>query len=133
MAKPNWHLYWQDVANAGLGLWIFVSTAFFNAMSTASWHQMVGVFMVPEEASAAIWNSTIVGITVATLALFAALAFRTWLEWANMALGIWLFVSPWILDFHASDVLWWNAVTTGILIAALAASVLTRGWAKSRR
>jgi hypothetical protein len=75
---------------------------------------------------AAMWSLAIVGVAVALFAVFAVLAFSAWQEWGNMALGLWVFVSPWILDFPASGVLRWNAAITGVLVAALAAWVLTQ-------
>lgn len=134
MGKPDWKLHWQDVANVGLGLWIFVSTAFLrHAMAKATlWHSMAGAPPPEGVGSAAMWNLAIVGGVVALLALFAALAFSTWQEWTIIALGLWLFVSPWILGFHVSGALRWNAVSTGVLVAALAAWVLTQERAKSR-
>lgn len=127
MAKTDLHFYWQDTANVGLGLWMFVSTGFLNAMGSASWHRMAGIFMVPEGVNiAVIWSTAVVGIAVAILATFAAIAFRRWLEWVNMALGLWLFMSPWISNFHAFEALRWNAAATGLVISALAASVLTQ-------
>jgi hypothetical protein len=39
------------------------------------------------------------GAAVAILSLAAMLAFATWEEWANLLLGIWLIVSPWVLGF----------------------------------
>jgi tetrahydromethanopterin S-methyltransferase subunit E len=77
------------------------------------------------------WNLTIVGPAVVIFALFAAVAFNAWKEWTNMALGIWLFISPWVLGFHASEALRWNSVVAGLLIAALAAWVLVQERAKA--
>lgn len=130
-----WKLRWQDLVNVGLGLWLFVSAAFLrHAMANATlWHSMPGAPPPEGVGSATMWNLAIVGIAVVSLALFAALAFRVWQEWLNMTLGIWLFVSPWVLGFHASTALRWNAVITGVLVAALAAWVLTQEWAGSRR
>jgi hypothetical protein len=33
------------------------------------------------------------------LSLAAMIAFSTWEEWINLALGLWLVVSPWLLGF----------------------------------
>ena len=128
MGKADWKFHWQDIANVGLGLWIFASAAFLrHAMANATlWHSMAGASPPEGVGGVAMWNLAIVGIAVALLALSAALAFSAWQEWINMALGLWLFVSPWILDFHASGALRWNAITTGVLVAALAAWVLTQ-------
>ena len=36
---------------------------------------------------------------IAVLSLAAMVAFSYWEEWANLLLGIWLVVSPWVLGF----------------------------------
>lgn len=70
------------------------------------------------------WSLAIVGVAVAFIASFAWLAFGRWQEWINMAFGIWMLVSPWVLGFPASTALRWNAVITGTVVAGLAAWVL---------
>ena len=124
---------WQDLANVGVGLWIFVSPAFLrHAMKDATWwHSMLGAPPPEGVSSAAMWNLNIVGIAVVVLALFAAMAFNAWKEWVNMTLGIWLLISPWVLGFHASEALRWNSVTAGVLVAALASWVLMQERAKA--
>jgi hypothetical protein len=43
------------------------------------------------------------GAAIAALSLGAMVAFANWEEWANLLLGIWLIVSPWVLGFaHTS-------------------------------
>ncbi|HXP75549.1 MAG TPA: SPW repeat protein [Stellaceae bacterium] len=45
-----------------------------------------------------------------------------WQDWLDMVLGLWLAVSPWILDFTDSDpTLTRNAVIVGVAIAVLSA------------
>jgi hypothetical protein len=45
-----------------------------------------------------------------------------WQDWLDMVLGLWLAVSPWILDFADSDPgATRNALIVGILIAVLSA------------
>jgi hypothetical protein len=39
------------------------------------------------------------GAAIALLSLAAMAAFAVWEEWANLLLGIWLIVSPWVLGF----------------------------------
>jgi hypothetical protein len=43
-----------------------------------------------------IWASS---AAIAAISLAAIFAFANWEEWANLALGIWLVVSPWVLGF----------------------------------
>src|SRR5438552_4077994 len=45
-----------------------------------------------------------------------------WQDWLDMVLGLWLVVSPWILDFADNDpAATRNAVVVGIVIAVLSA------------
>ena len=132
MGKSEWKFYWQDVANVGLGLWIFVSAAAFlrHAVANAApWHLITGAL---PPGSAAMWTMAIVGAAIALFALFAVLAFSAWQEWINLALGLWLFVCPWVLDLDAPEILRWNSVVTGELVAVLAAWVLVQEHTKSR-
>jgi hypothetical protein len=47
-----------------------------------------------------IWASS---AAIAAISLAAIFAFANWEEWANLALGIWLMASPWVLGFtHTS-------------------------------
>ena len=126
---------WQDMVNLLLGLWTFVSAAFlWHAMvDPVLWHSMAGALPPEGVGSASMWSLAVVGLVVTFVALFAALAFKPWLEWLNMMLGLWLLVSPWVFDFHASEALRWNAILTGSAIAALAAWSLTAERAKSMK
>ena len=38
-------------------------------------------------------------VAVIILSIAAMIAFSTWEEWINLALGLWLVVSPWLLGF----------------------------------
>lgn len=39
------------------------------------------------------------GAAIAVLSVAAMAAFASWEEWANLLLGLWLIVSPWVLGF----------------------------------
>ncbi len=102
--------HWEDWGNLVLGLWIFASPwilQFTTANSTVT------------------WNLYIVGIAVAAVAATALLAFQAWEEWTNLALGAWLFASPWILGFSTSTLLMWNAVIAGTIVVVLAGLAIT--------
>ena len=51
------------------------------------------------------------GILVSLFSLMALVAFREWDEWANLALGAWLIVSPWLLGFPHTRAM---HLTTGV-------------------
>ena len=48
---------------------------------------------------------------------------RKWQDWANLVLGLWLVLSPWILGFSGTSSATWNAVILGLLVGLLAQSV----------
>ena len=98
---------WQDWVNLLIGIWLFISPWIF----------------VGAAAGAAAWNFWIVGILIAVFALAALSAFQVWEEWVNVALGLWMIVSPWVVGFSAATGLTWNAVIMGVLVVAFA------GWA----
>ena len=53
-----------------------------------------------------------------------------WQDWANLALGVWLFAAPWILGYSPVGAAAWNSWIFGILITAvsLAAVILFAPW-----
>lgn len=70
------------------------------------------------------WNAWIVGIVLGALAITALSAFAEWEEWANLVLGLWLIVSPWLLQFAANMNAMWTRVVLGALVAAVSAWAL---------
>ena len=55
-----------------------------------------------------------------------------WKEVGNLALGVWLAVSPWALSYASQSTPAWNAHAVGVIIAvaALAALVAFQVWEK---
>lgn len=55
---------------------------------------------------------------------------KHWQDGANLALGLWMIASPWVLAYAAEPRPMWNAVVLGILIAAVAlyATVQALAW-----
>lgn len=103
--------HWQDAAVFVIGLWIFVSPwVFGNAL----------VAQAPEQALAGAWSLWIGGIAVLLVAGMALGAFRVWQEWANLGLGIWLLVAPWILEFGSAVGPAWNTAVSGLAVLAFA-------------
>ena len=65
----------------------------------------------------------------AAIVLFAAVAVympQVWEEWINMAFGLWMIVSPWVLGFAAHRDVTINAVVVGLLVGALATWAMVR-------
>lgn len=99
--------YWQDVANAVIGVWVFAS-----AWSAANG---VGGF--------AFWNLAIAGLLVAALAASAWFSFAEWKMWCSAVLGAWLLLSPLFRSGEYSSLLVWSTAICGILVIAFAAWV----------
>ena len=101
--------------NVLLGIWVVISPF------------VLGFALFPR----AIWNNVLAGIIVAILALVRTGTPRQagW-SWANMILGIWLIISPFVLAF-ATTMAVWNNVILGIiiLIVAWATAATTRAHA----
>lgn len=102
---------WQDVISLILGVWLILSP----------W--LLGFALM----QAATWNAIAFGIVIALMAFMALFEFHAWEEWADMAVGVWLIVSPWVLGFAMADVAGgytaaaWNVVIVGILTFGMAA------------
>jgi hypothetical protein len=91
-----------DVYNLVLGLFLFLSPWLFA--------------YVRRTASTDIWVS---GALVVLVSIAAIIAFSQWDEWINLALGIWLIVSPWVLGFTHTKAMH-VSIAVGIAVAYLA-------------
>lgn len=121
---------WQDWLTLVLGLWIIASPFLFLVPATTG--------EAPPAASAATywslyfssivqWNFYIAGLALAIVGIAALYSGRLWEEWIDVLLGVWLFVSPWVLRYTTQSMLKWDAVIVGLVVAALAAWSLTSG------
>jgi hypothetical protein len=96
--------FWQDAVNFLLGAGLFFSPWLFG---------------FDAEQSAA-FNAHVVGAIIAVLALMALFAFQTWEEWVSGALGAWLLIAPWVLDFSGSSPAVLTHVVVGVATIVLA-------------
>jgi hypothetical protein len=57
------------------------------------------------------------------------MATKRWQDWVNLVLGLWLFVSPWALQYAGSTAAW-NAYVmgAGIVVFAAVAAYVPRAW-----
>jgi hypothetical protein len=104
---------WQDWLLALIGLYVFLSPyiiPYFYPASTAS--------------SVVIWSHYLAGSAICVVSVAALSSNQLWEEWVDLALGVWLVVSPWVLSYDHMKVLTWNAVLTGAVVVILSASVL---------
>jgi SPW repeat len=92
-----------DLYNLVLAMALFVSPWFFARASRTA--------VVDLRLSSAV---------IAVLSLAAIVAFSYWEEWANLLLGLWLIVSPWLLGFTHTSAMHFS-VGVGAAVAFLAA------------
>ena len=50
---------------------------------------------------------------------------KSWIDWTNLVLGVFLATSPW-LALGGNAVIAWNAVTCGVLVACIAGAALVK-------
>jgi len=96
--------HWRDAANLILGLWLAISP----------WALSYAMEAIPT------WNALIVGVIIAVAAAAALFAFHKWEEWVNVALAVWLIVSPFVLEFASHTTVLWNCIIVGVLVGILA-------------
>jgi hypothetical protein len=102
MAKSVKH--WQDPVNLLLGLWLIA----------APWLLGFGAEANPT------WNAVIFGLLIAVVSLVTLFRVMAWEEWLNLAAGVWLVISPWVLGYSGVAMALYNAVIVGVLVAVLA-------------
>ncbi|MGH6725928.1 MAG: SPW repeat protein [Pseudolabrys sp.] len=94
-----------DVINLILAVWLFLSPWIVGFTGLAP----------------AAWTAWLSAIAIAVFAIAALSAFAEWEEWINLALGIWVLISPWVVrvsaDQHPTIVLF----VTGLAVAIVAA------------
>ena len=102
---------WQDMINLAIGIWLFVSPL---AMDYAGDNQ------------AAAWNAYLMGLAIVIFAGLAVYMHRAWEEGLNMAFGVWMIISPWVLRFATQKSVTANAVIVGVIVTALATWMMMR-------
>ena len=95
---------WQDWANLVLGIWLFVSPWVLGFYSN-----------IPRDS----WNFFLVGAALVVFAAFALNLRNLWEEWVNLALGVWMAISPWALNYSANAAARDDAVLVGVIVAVL--------------
>ncbi len=66
------------------------------------------------------WNAWLSGILVAALAAAALAVFAEWPEWLTLAAGVWVALSPWVLQFSSNPTVTTLHVIAGIVVVAVA-------------
>jgi len=103
MKKPKLR-HWQDVANALVGLVVMLSPWWLGFT----------------DSFAASANAVVIGLALIATAMGAILVPRPWEEWTEAALGIWLIMSPWVLQYALERENRLFMVALGAVIALIA-------------
>jgi hypothetical protein len=100
--------HWQDPLTGLLGVWLMA----------APWALGFAQSTTPTV------NSVLVGLALVAAALGATFVPRAWEEWTEVALGVWLVISPWVLAFDGMRIAKMNTVVVAIAVLVLALWVL---------
>jgi hypothetical protein len=96
---------WQDWVSLVLGIWLFLSPWLLGFYSG-----------IPRDS----WNFFIVGIAFIVFAAFALNLRTLWEEWVNLALGVWMIISPWALSYSGNATARDDAIVVGVIVGLLA-------------
>lgn len=108
---------WQDVFILLLGVWLLFSPFFLNYADN----------------NIAARNSYVLGVGVVLFAILALMDTQKWEEWINLALGVWLLLSPFVLGFSGERAPTWNHLLVGLLIAIDALWLILQSPSSGRR
>ncbi|MBW7925864.1 MAG: SPW repeat protein [Burkholderiaceae bacterium] len=100
--------HWQDRIEVALGLWL-VASPFVLGLETTQ---------------AAAWSAMVAGVAIVTFAVDAFYYPEIVEEWGNLAIGLLLLASPWLLGYAPVRIATINAVVCGVAIAALSFSTV---------
>ena len=92
--------HWQDGVNILIGLWLIVSPW---ALGSDNQPAMVANFVGA-------------GLALIALALGALFVPHAWEEWTACALGLWIVMSPWFLEFANDLAATRNAIASGAAV-----------------
>ncbi|MBI3498958.1 MAG: SPW repeat protein [Proteobacteria bacterium] len=97
--------HWEDWAGVLLGIWLCVSP----------W-----VLGFAGDDMTATQNAVLIGALLILAEMVILMAFRTWEEWVNVILGLWLVISPWALTVAATPLVAVDFVVVGLVVLGLA-------------
>jgi hypothetical protein len=112
------HRTWEDWFGMLLGVLIVVSP----------WFPFSSHDVMDAERSTMILNTFVVGMLVFGLAQLEYVALQRWEEVGEIALGLWLIASPFILGYAGDDMLRAWHVALGAIVILLGALQLWQDW-----
>src|SRR3954467_4447587 len=118
------HRTWEDWCGMLLGLMIALSPWF----SADTGHQLAGA-----DRGTMVINTLTVGILVFGLAQLQYLALQRWEEVAEIFLGLWLIISPYMFGYSGDGTLRFWHTSLGGVVVLLAALQLWQDWELSEQ
>ena len=100
--------HWQDVVSVVVGLWLMASPWVLGIQKPLA-----------AEGSFVILGAVLIGFVVTEFFIR-----ESWEEWSELAIGLWLIASPWILEFTDVRAAMQNAIACGVVLSVLALWVL---------
>src|SRR5690349_18050466 len=67
----------------------------------------------------AAWDAWVCAVIIGALSVAALTSYAAWEEWASIAVGAWLVISPWVLGFSTLPAAIGTVLVIGILVAAI--------------
>lgn len=104
---------WENSIAFVLGIWLFFVPWAIPTNNLAASTEFL-----------ASWNFWIIGTLTTVSAGMALDELKPWEEWVNLALGMWLLISPWFIGFNHASGLMLNAAIGGLTIAVMATIAL---------
>jgi hypothetical protein len=95
---------WGSWVNLIIGIWLLISPVVLHLAGIAMNNNIAfGILAI----IVAIWSMVVMPQNHAP-------------AWINLAFGIWVFISPWVLGFAAGYPALWNSVICGVLLVIFA-------------
>jgi hypothetical protein len=110
---------WLNGADGILGLWLFLSP-WIVAFGVGAMDQATDTSV---NVGAASWNAWILGAVIFVLSLSAFARTQLWQGYLRAALGIWVFIAPWVLGFTGLAGAAWDHWLTGAAIVLVSAGL----------
>lgn len=100
-----------------------------------AWEVLAPFILGYSATGSAMWDAIIIGIALIILAAWAALSnvastVKT-LQWADVVLGVWLVIAPFILSYASVAAAMWNDIIVGVTVTVL--SIWAVGAVKSEQ
>ena len=93
---------WQDWINLIAGIWLFIVPWLFGFARTGY-----------------SWDAFLFGAVMIVFPILALIDKRMWEEWIDGIIGIWVFISPWVLGFSTNSAAIWNFLAVGFVVTIL--------------